>query len=98
MTAAFDEAPDAATVRLNGPVIRFALRCLGRSQNWLAAQVEVDPGTISRILAGQATTARVARKVRDTFPGLHTEEVVMIEGLSPAPPDGADLAAAVPVE
>lgn len=89
MTTAFDVAPDAATVRLNGPVVRFACRVLGWSQAEFARRIEVHPATASRMLSGQPTTAGQARKVMHAIPGLTIEEVVDLGELSAHLPAGA---------
>lgn len=98
MTAAFNDAADATTVRLHGELLRFALRCRGMSQNMFAAAIGLDPGTVSRILDGKPTTARVARRIAEVFPLLDITEIVQLPGFSPAPPAAANTSIPVPAE
>lgn len=82
-------APDTTSVKLNAPVIRFALRVARLSQAGLARRIGVHESTISRALAGDATTNRVAGKILDAFPTLHLHEIVQIPGFPAALPPGA---------
>lgn len=84
-------APDTTPVKLNAPVIRFALRVIGSSQSALARRIDVHESTISRALAGEPTTNRVAGRLLDAFPGLKLQEIVEVPGFpAPLPPGAVD--------
>lgn len=91
MTAAIDSAPPSTPLKLNAPVIRFAMRIRGMSQAELARQTGVDESTISRALRGAVTTTHLARQIALAFEArLAITEIVDIPGLSPGLPPGAD--------
>lgn len=90
MTAGIENGPARAPVQLNGPVIRFAMRARGLSQNALAVRIRVSEATVSRALSGQPTTAAVAMAIHAEFGRrLKIEEIVSMPGISPGLPDGA---------
>lgn len=79
------------TVRINGPLVRFAMRCNGLSQAEMARRLGVNESTVSRMLDG-ATSARVdtARKIAAQFPGLTAREVFdLIDPAATLPPGAA---------
>jgi transcriptional regulator with XRE-family HTH domain len=89
MTAAFQDAPDSATYRANGPILRFVLRVLGWSQAEFGRRLAIHESTAGRILKGTAPlTAGNARRLLDLVPGLRIEEVISLPGLSPELPAG----------
>lgn len=76
-------------VRVNAPVIRFALRVLGWSQAELARRLDVHESTVSRILDGAATTHVVGAKLCQVFPALGFNELIHVEGFPIDLPAGA---------
>jgi transcriptional regulator with XRE-family HTH domain len=82
--------PGSTRLRLNGPVIRFAMRIRGWSQAELARRIGTSEPWMSRLLRGESTTEDVVKKILAAFDGrLRLEEVVTIEGFSPGLPTGA---------
>ncbi len=83
--------PDAPSpVKLNGPVLRFAMRVLGWSQAALARRIGIHESTMSRALAGDPTSPQVAAAILALFENrLRLEEVVMVPGFATPLPEGA---------
>lgn len=84
-----DTVRDADTFRLNGDVMRFALRAANMLNAELAERIGVHEATVSRILRGSPTTALVVRKILDVFPRLLVNEIVDMGDLSAHLPKGA---------
>jgi transcriptional regulator with XRE-family HTH domain len=84
-----DSVPDAETFRLNGEVMRFALRAATMSNAAFADRVGVSEATASRILRGANTTANVIRRIQLVFPFLSVAEIVDLGDLSAKLPTGA---------
>lgn len=90
-----DELPDPLdcydTVRVNGPLVAFAMRCCNISQAEMSRRLDVHESTVSRMLGG-ITTTRVdtARKIAAQFPGLTRREMFdLIDPTAPLPPGAA---------
>jgi transcriptional regulator with XRE-family HTH domain len=84
------EISERSVIKLNAPLIRFALRARGWSQAQLARAIGVDQSTVSRALGDEGvTTMRVAKQIMDAFEGrLRLEEVLDIPGMTPENPQG----------
>lgn len=80
---------DTTPVKLNAPVLRFALRVARLSQAGLARRIGVHESTISRALAGDTTTNRVAALILGAFPTLHLHEIIEVPGFPATLPAGA---------
>lgn len=84
-----DEPRPHDSARLNGAVIRFAMRIRGLSQNRLAAEIGINESTLSRALRGETTTWRVVRRIMEVFEQrLNIAEVVILPEITPAMPPG----------
>jgi hypothetical protein len=84
-----DSVPDAETFRLNGEVMRFALRAADMTNVALADKIGVSEATVSRILRGSYTTATVVRRLCVVFPRLKITEIVDLGDLRAKLPKGA---------
>lgn len=82
MAALPDNIPDTEALRINGPVLRFAMRAHDMSNAGLAGVLDVHEATVSRLLGGDPTSARVVRKILATFPRLTLGEVVDMDDLA----------------
>jgi ribosome-binding protein aMBF1 (putative translation factor) len=90
-----DVAAETDVYRLRTDVIAFALRCRDWSNAEFARQIDVHESTVSRIMGGAPTTAKVARRIRSVFPRLDLAEIVDLGALGPDLPVGINTAAEV---
>lgn len=86
------EIDERSVVKLNIPLLRFAIRVRGWSQAQFARAIGVNESTVSRGMFTQGvTTLRVVKEILKAFDGqLLLEEVLDIPGMTPPNPPGID--------